>query len=477
MAFNSYAYLLLLVPVVALYWALPLRARLPYIIVASLGYYATWYAAYLPLPVAVCAVTLACGRRIETGGARKRLWLKLGIAFALLILAFFKYRLFLLGLVAPLLKAAGLSTGTALDLALPLGISFFIFECISYLLDTHQGRVTKPAFQDLLGFVLFWPNLMAGPIVRFRELVPQFAKERRFEAGMALRGLDRLLLGLLQKNLFANTLGGLLDEGFAPAAALTNSTIDNWALAVGFGLQIYFDFASYSNMAIGAAQLIGITLPENFRHPYHAVTPPEFWTRWHMTLSRWIRDYLFFPLNARYGGAPLPLYVSLVAIMGLVGLWHGAGWGFIVWGMLHGSYLVVYRVWESFTATRKPLAEAPLARLGWRAFTLLAVTAAWVPFRARTLGQAVTMFRTMLVRPSFHVSFGVNSYLIIALLGLYALLEPWLEGRLHALEASAGAGRRLVVVRYVVRPALYALALFLFLSFDDQDRQFIYFQF
>jgi D-alanyl-lipoteichoic acid acyltransferase DltB (MBOAT superfamily) len=463
MAFNSYAYLLLLVPVIAIYWQLPLAWRLNYVIAVSLAYYATWYPAYTPLPVAVCAVTYFCGRRVERDGGARRLWLKLGIALALLVLAFFKYRDFL-----------GLR---GIALLLPLGISFYVFECISYLLDTYQGRVKKPRFRDLLVFVAFWPHLMAGPIVRFRELVPQFAKERRFDAATALRGLDRLLLGILQKNLLANTLGGLVDEGFLPAAAATNSTIDNWALALGFGLQIYFDFASYSNMAIGAAQLMGITLPENFRHPYHAATPPEFWSRWHMTLSRWIRDYLFFPINAKYAGARLPLYTSLIGIMGLVGLWHGAGWGFIAWGLLHGVYLVLYRAWEHFTENRKSLATARPARLAWHLFTLVAVMAAWIPFRAPSLRQSATMLRSMFARPSFHVSFNVNSYLIIALIAIYALVEPWIDARLAALDASAKEGRRLFVVRHVVRPALYALALFLFLSFDDQDRQFIYFQF
>jgi alginate O-acetyltransferase complex protein AlgI len=281
----------------------------------------------------------------------------------------------------------------------------------------------------------------------------------------------------VQKNLLANTLGGLIDEGFIPTAALTNSTVDNWFLAIGFGLQIYFDFASYSNMAIGAAQLMGIKLPENFRHPYHAGTPPEFWTRWHMTLSRWIRDYLFFPINAKYAGARLPLYASLIGIMGLVGLWHGAGWGFIVWGLLHGVYLVLFRIWDSLVTNRPRLKASAAARLAWRAFTLVAVTAAWVPFRAGTLGQAGRMLGSMFGRPRLDVSYGVNSYLIVALIAGYAAIEPWLSARWDALLAKSEAGNRDLWLRYALRPVLYAIGLFLFLIFDDQDRAFIYFQF
>lgn len=473
MAFNSYSYILLLVPTVAIYWQLPHAWRVHYVIAVSLLYYASWYPAYTPLPVVVCAVTFLCGRRIARGGDDRKRWLKLGIAFGLVVLSVFKYREFLFD---TFLRPLAVPVGT-LGLILPLGISFYVFESISYLLDSHQGRIKKPVFKDVLLFVSFWPHLMAGPIVRFRELLPQFATERRFDARMALRGLDRIVLGLLQKNLLANTVGGLVEEGFLPAAAATNSSIDNWALAVGFGLQIYFDFASYSNMAIGAAHLLGISLPENFRHPYHAATPPEFWSRWHMTLSRWIRDYLFFPINAKYAGAPLPLYVSLIAIMGLVGLWHGAGWGFVVWGLLHGIYLVLYRVWERFSAKRERLATAWPARLGWRVFTVTAVMAAWIPFRAQTLAQSATMLRSMFLRPSFHVSFGVNSYLLIALIGAYALAEPLIGAGLARLDAATTSGVRLIVARHLIPACLYALALFLFLCFDDQDRQFIYFQF
>ncbi len=477
MAFNSYAYLALLLPAVTFYWLLPDRFRIRYVIAVSLAFYASWHAAYTPLPLLICAVALACGRKIEAGGERKTLWLRLGIASGLVVLALFKYRVFLLGLVNAPLTALGRAPLTAPALLLPLGISFYVFESVSYLLDTYQGRVKKIKYEELALFVLFWPHLMAGPLVRVRELIPQFAKPKTFDGEKALQGLDRLLLGLVQKNLLSNTLGGLIEEGYLPRAAQTNSTIDSWFLAFGFGLQIYFDFASYSNMAIGAAQLLGITLPENFRHPYHASTPPEFWTRWHMTLSRWIRDYLFFPINARYEGRPLPLYVSLVGIMGLVGLWHGAGFGFILWGVLHGVYLVLYRMWESFTEARPKLKASRVAALGWRIFTLFAVMAAWIPFRATTLRQTGLLLRSMLVKPTFHISYGVNSYLLVAIVAGYCVIEPWLGDRFEALVTKAAPGRRELVGRHLIRPLMYAAGLFLFLIFDDQDRAFIYFQF
>src|SRR5262249_15893901 len=157
-----------------------------------------------------------------------------------------------------------------------------------------------------------------------------------------------------------------------------------------FGLQLYFDFAAYSNMAIGAACLIGITLPQNFRFPYHAANPAEFWSRWHMTLSRWIRDYLFFPVSTRFQSSPVALSVRLVGTMALVGLWHGAGWGFVLWGVLHGVYLVFFRIWER-VARRVPAFRSPVSAVVLRLGTILAVMAAWIPFRAATLHQALVM--------------------------------------------------------------------------------------
>jgi D-alanyl-lipoteichoic acid acyltransferase DltB (MBOAT superfamily) len=250
-------------------------------------------------------------------------------------------------------------------------------------------------------------------------------------------------------------------------------------LAAAFGLQIYFDFAAYSNMAIGVAQLIGVTLPENFRFPYHAQTPAEFWGRWHMTLSRWIRDYLFFPANARFRGAPGPLYLSLLGIMALVGLWHGAGWGFVAWGVMHGTYLVLYRIWENLCETRLPgLAKSRLAAWGWRGFTLVAVTAAWIPFRAATGADAAHMLASMFGHFRFGTSYGFSSYLVVLLTAVFCAVEPFLAAAWSNAEALLTTRRGgWVASCYVLRPMVYAFGLLLFLSFDDRSMQFIYFQF
>jgi len=279
----------------------------------------------------------------------------------------------------------------------------------------------------------------------------------------------------VQKNVFANGLGAWADDAFIPRMAALNSSIDNWAAAVAFGLQIYFDFAAYSNMAIGAARLIGVALPENFNHPYLAASPPQFWSRWHTTLSRWVRDYLFFPLNAGFKDNRFRLYASLIAVMGVVGLWHGAGWGFFVWGLLQGIYLVLFRVGCGESLEGQALG----VRLLWRALTLIGVMAAWVPFRASSLGQAQTMLASMFVKFSFGFSYSVNFYLITLLCCGVCAAEPLLGKILRspAGQLPGTAGGVEMANWYLLRPALQAAMLLLFVVFDDRDTQFIYFQF
>jgi alginate O-acetyltransferase complex protein AlgI len=476
MQFNSYSYLLLLIPVTAIFWTLPTSWRRWYVLAMSILYYATWNAAFVAVPLVLALGTHFAASLTIAQPERGRRWFWSGVALVLAIFGFFRYRLFLLANINHLLAALGARpVSVAWQIAVPLGISFYSFEAISYLIDARQGRIQKSRFTDLYLFIMFWPHLMAGPIVRFRELGPQLSFAKPFELRMLLRGLDRLVWGLVQKNLFANSLGGWVDQGFLPNAVRNNTTVDSWALAVAFGLQIYFDFAAYSNMAIGVAQLIGVTLPENFRFPYHAQSPADFWNRWHMTLSRWIRDYLFFPVTVRFRDSPAALYVSLLGVMALVGLWHGAGWGFVAWGVMHGAYLVLYRIWESLGAA---ITKSRLAGWGWRAFTLVAVTAAWVPFRAATGADAAHMLAGMFGRFRFGYSYPVDLYLVVLLMALFCVVEPWLATLWARVEDGLTALRGgLPAHSYLLRPAIYACGLLLFLIFDDRSMQFIYFQF
>lgn len=479
MQFNSYSYLLLLIPFVMGFWMIPTAsARKWYLLGASALFYASWSMQFVALPFLICGISYFFAHRILVRKNQPGSDLKTGISVILIILAFFKYRDFFLDNLNHLLTSAGQNPVTfAWHIILPLGISFYSFEAISYLIDVKQGRVKDVDYPNLSLFVTFFPHLIAGPIVRVRELVPQFQQLKKFEKRFLVEGLDRLIWGLVQKNVFANSLSLFVDEGFAASAIANNSSLDNWTLTAAFGMQIYFDFASYSNMAIGTAKLMGINLPENFRYPYHASNPSDFWQRWHMTLSRWIRDYLFFPINAKYSGAPIPLYISLVVIMSLVGLWHGAGWGFILWGAMHGLLLVGYRIWEKAAETRPILKTSFWALSLVRVLTLAGVFAAWVPFRAATIDQSLTMLKSMLFQFKIQPNYSLNLYLITAALAGFCLIEPWLAEHITKLEKSIASRDWKFPVMDLVRPAIYATLIFLFLLFDDQDVQFIYFQF
>jgi alginate O-acetyltransferase complex protein AlgI len=479
MQFNSYSYLGLLFAGVAGFWALPSKLRRMYVLALSIGFYSTWSPVYVVVPVALCFGVYFIAQRC-VAGPNARSWYWAGIGYALAFLVAFRYQEPIGGALAALERALRAAPArTAIQIAVPLGISFYTFEAISYLIDVRQKRTVPNRFGNLLLFVMFWPHVIAGPIVRFRELAPQLGFEKKFELSMLISGMDRLVWGLVQKNLLADPLSRFVDEGFLVQISRANTWLDNWFLAVAFGLQIYFDFAAYSNMAIGAAKMIGIALPENFRFPYHAKNPADFWQRWHMTLSRWIRDYLFFPINARFQGAPLPLYLSLLGIMAVVGLWHGVGWGFVLWGVLHGCYLVAYRMWDAAKQKQASVAgPSRVSRFGWQAATLLAVVSAWVPFRANSLAQAGEMLRSMFFTFNPRISFSLNFYLVTLLVGAVCLVEPYARDWFVRLDSLAANRLRLAIANtYFVRPALYALGLLLFIVFDGRDVQFIYFQF
>jgi len=367
-------------------------------------------------------------------------------------------------------------TSLATSFAFPLGISFYSFEAIAYLIDLRQGRIKLAGYADICLFFFFWPNILSGPIVRSRELMPQLKFEKAFEPRLCFEGMDRLVWGLVQKNVIANLLGIWVDRGFSLQNQARLSTPDAWCLAIAFGLQIYFDFAAYTNMAIGAARLLGVTLPDNFRQPYLAATPAEFWNRWHMTLSRWIRDYLFFPINARWKGTPLQLYLSLIGVMGLVGLWHGPSWGFVLWGVLHGAYLVLYRIYESWSNERQMSQTSTGMKITWRAFTLAAVVIAWVPFRAANLQQAGSILSSMTYRFGLGHSFQSGFYLMTLVVSLFCATEAALMAKLAEVEERAGAEGP-SVFRVLVRPIAYLFGILLFLLFDENSAQFIYSQF
>lgn len=385
MLFSSQVFVLLFLPAVlaVFYLTADAHRRLLLLTLASFVFYGWWDPRFVPLLVGSIAGNWWLARRY--GAGRWRWALVAGVAFNLALLGWFKYADFF---AANLLALAGRAR-EPFDLVLPLGISFFTFQQISYLVDLRRGKAPVYSLTHYAAYVSFFPQLIAGPIVRHDELIPQLGADPR-RAGLherLSRGALLFVLGLVKKVLLANELAPLVDERFAAAAAgEALGAGDAWYAAGAYTLQLYFDFSAYSDMAIGLGLLFGFRLPLNFDNPYRALDIREFWRSWHITLSRFLRDYVYIPLGgSRQPEARVALAVMITMFLG--GLWHGAGWTFVVWGLAHGAAIIASRGWQR--------AGVPLpAPLAW-ALTLAFVMAGWVLFRAEDFGVAYAMFRSM----------------------------------------------------------------------------------
>lgn len=400
MKFNSYEFLLAFLPlVVAGFYLLGAsgrqKAALAWLTGASLTFYAYWNPVFLILLGLSILFNFALGRNLaaRAGGPSARPVLILGVAVNLGLLGYFKYANFLV-------DSLNVVTGAQLHLdtiILPLAISFFTFQQIAYLADAARDEARDYSLLHYALFVSFFPQLIAGPIVHHKEMMPQFDSQSRLVAtaeNFAV-GIGIFIIGLAKKTLVADELTLFADPVFSAAdAGLQVSFIEAWGGVLAYTYQIYFDFSGYSDMAIGLARLFGIRLPLNFHSPYKACSIIEFWRLWHMTLSRFLRDYLYIPLGGNRGGA-LMRSRNLMVVMLLGGLWHGAGWTFVIWGGLHGLYLIVNAVWRGII----PAARSPVYTLAAWTLTFFCVTVAWVFFRAETLTGAWTLLDAMLFNP------------------------------------------------------------------------------
>lgn len=387
MVFSSYPFLLLFLPMVLALYALQVRGRISSallmrgLIAASLIFYSVWDWHYLPVLLGSVIVNYTLGRRLTA--TRRRYWLVLGVAFNLGLLGWFKYRLFLAETLHTLLMPEW--AAPSMQVLLPLGISFFTFQQIAWLVDLWRRQVALPSITEYAFFVTFFPQLIAGPIVHAREMLPQVRhrwptwRVSTFAAGLAL-----LCLGLAKKVLIADPLDApvaALYTQAASGAALGGET--PWLAGFGYGVQLYFDFSGYADMAIGLGLMLGLKLPINFASPYKSRSPIDFWGRWHITLSHFLRDYLYIPLGGRQRR-----YLSLMLTMLLGGLWHGAGWQFLFWGALHGGALCLAYGWARLAGGRWP---------GWAAvpLTLIFVMLAWIPFRADSVDTALRLYQAL----------------------------------------------------------------------------------
>ncbi|MBU1374649.1 MAG: MBOAT family protein [Alphaproteobacteria bacterium] len=437
MVFSSIIFIFYFLPIFLLGYYLS-GWRPAVLLAGSVAFYVWGEGPYIFLLAALIAANYA-GSRVLAGAesqGRRRAILTGLIVLDLGVLGVFKYA----GFLAHNLNALGLHL-PELKLALPLGISFFTFQLISYVADVYWRRVAvEPSLTRFAAYILMFPHLIAGPIVRFANIAEELHADRRKSGRIGL-GFQYFIVGLCQKVLVANSVAPLADHAFGLGGALDQATA--WLGALAYALQIYFDFCGYSNMAIGLAFMLGFTFPKNFDHPYASRSITEFWRRWHISLSSWFRDYVYIPLGGNRAGSAKTVRNLLVVFL-LTGVWHGAAWTFVVWGLYHGAFLLI----ERFGLARL-LALAP--RFVGHAYALLVVLVGWVLFRADTLPHALDYLAVM-ANPATAAAPPISTRILLNAQTLAALAAgmvfavptlPWLLERLrtprlapaHTLEA------------------------------------------
>lgn len=402
MLFNSFEFIFFFLPFTFLVYFFLLHRRLligskSFLVFASLFFYSWWDIAYLPLILTSMLFNYAIGNSLNENFSKvqlhKKTLLVLGIFFNLGLLGFFKYMDFFIENFNALINA----DISLMHLALPLAISFFTFQQIAYLVDSYQGETNEYDFLNYALFVTFFPQLIAGPIVHHKEMMPQFAS--RWNMVMRYKnvaaGLFVFSLGLFKKVAIADSFAVWATQGFDHSATL--NMLEAWATSLSYTFQLYFDFSGYTDMAIGAALLFNIRLPVNFNSPYKARNIQDFWRRWHITLSRFLRDYIYIPLGGSYHGN-VRTYENLMMTFLLGGLWHGAGWTFVFWGFLHGMASVVFHFWKNLALPMNGI-------IAWF-ITFNFINISWVFFRAKEWDDAIKVLKGMvgisgLVLPPF----------------------------------------------------------------------------
>ncbi|MCX7170534.1 MAG: MBOAT family protein, partial [Proteobacteria bacterium] len=396
MLFNSYEFIFGFLPIALAGYFLIARRSLTgaalWLGLASLLFYGWWNPKDVPLLVCSVAFNFIIGRGIsrarDAGRRREAKWLLVtGLVVNLALLARYKYAILLVG-------SQENFSPIGVRMSLPLGISFFTLTQIAFLVDTYRGIAREYSALHYLLFVSYFPHLIAGPVLHHKQIMPQFAdpKSYRWNWENAAVGVTIFAMGLAKKVLVADEIGAFVapvfDSGIAP------TFFQAWGGALAYTLQLYFDFSGYSDMAIGLSRLFGIRLPVNFDSPYKAQNIIDFWRRWHMTLSRFLRDYLYIPLGGNRLGR-MRRYTNLMATMLVGGLWHGAGWTFVLWGMLHGLYLVINHLWRESVAKPRGWGGGQTYRFAAWLLTFLSVVVAWVVFRANDPGTAIRILAGM----------------------------------------------------------------------------------
>jgi D-alanyl-lipoteichoic acid acyltransferase DltB (MBOAT superfamily) len=483
MIFNSITYILFLVIFVGIFWNISVSKRKYLISIGSVVFYGFWSFLFVPLIVFSSFSDFLLAQFIEKSRSekRKKMLLGLSIFINLGLLIFFKYSIF----IQDNLIGIGSYFGFLIDpflrnIILPIGISFYTFQTISYSVDVYRKDIT--AEKDIflfISYVTFFPQLVAGPILRAKDVIPQIKANPPLPVvNDFVIGIRRIITGLFIKVVLADSIGAVVDKSFdLPLSSF--SVIDVSTLAFLFGFQIYFDFAGYSAIAIGSALLIGIRFPENFNFPYIAKTPRDFWLRWHISLSSWIRDYLYILLTtfskATKSGSQSGMDVRsfslapLFLTWGIMGLWHGANWTFVAWGLYHATLITVFRVFYSLNIISSKL---KIVGLFWHFCTLYLIMLSWIFFRSESLNDAFTLYQVFFDSSKyFYLGLKENYYLIASILlcGFYSCYY-WSQ----AFQKSMYCLKELRSLTTILTSTMMVV---LILVFMNDEMPFIYFQF
>lgn len=485
MLFNSYDFLFGFLPMALLLHRLCLRlgvqAAMGFLVAVSLFFYGWWHPPYLALLLISMAFNYGLSR--VTGDASRPDVLRgrltgLGVAANLLLLGWYKYA----GFFAENLNAVVGWPAVVPQIALPLAISFFTFQQISYLVDVRRGQAVSHRLLDYALFVTFFPQLVAGPIVHHREVFPQFAAGKGPQRLDLAVGLTIFIIGLGKKILLADPMSAWANEGFGIlAGGYALSPLDAWTALLAYTFQLYFDFSGYSDMAIGLGRMFGIKLPINFDAPLRAESMSDLWRRWHITLSRFLRDYLYIPLGGnRKGEARRFLNAFLTMFLG--GIWHGAGWTYVAWGTLHGVFLMINHGWVALFG---PGSNSVLSRMSGRTLTFLAWIVALVSFRSRTIDDAFAMYQSLIgITPAegYHLSGGALRWVLLGffITQLLPTTQQWMRNYEPALGrmVDGRTGPSWLAWRPSVGWGVVLGAVFFFcVPFLDVAGQFIYWAF